>query len=66
MKGKFKIFRNGKVEAYADFNDIPQSFNHLIQCEFDIPEPPHTEEEHELIESFKPKMQELLGRQNGN
>ena len=66
MKGKFKIFKNGKVEAYTDFNDIPQSFNHLIQCEFDIPKGPHTEEEHELIESFRPKMQELLGRQNGN
>ena len=66
MKGKFKIFKNGKVEAYTDFNDIPQSFNHLIQCEFDIPKEPHTEEEHELIESFRPKMQELLGRQNGD
>ena len=66
MKGKFRVFRNGKIEAYSDYNDIPQSFSHLIQCEFNTPEPPHTEEEHELIESFGPKLQELLGRQDGN
>ena len=63
MTGKFKIFRNGKVESYTNYNEIPETFEHVIQCEFDVPEPPHTEEEHELMHSFQHLLKDLVKRE---
>ena len=67
MKGKFKVLIGSEVKRYTDYDDIPHKIDEVIQCLFDMPEPPHTDEEHEEIETYIPKMNELLERsKNGD
>ena len=49
--------------TYNNFDDIPLEFDHLIQFLPEMPSPPHTEAEHEEMESWVPKFKELLKRQ---
>jgi len=64
--GEFVIKRNKKLERYNKFDDIPNSFEHLISFKPDYPEPPHTEEQHEEISTYQSKLRELLNRASGN
>ena len=64
--GEFVIKRNGKLERYNKFDDIPSSFEHLISFKPDYPEPPHTEEQHEEMSTYQSKLKELLNRASGN
>ena len=64
--GEFVIKRNGKLERYNKFDDIPSSFEHLISFKPDYPEPPHTEEQHEEMSTYQSKLEELLNRASGN
>lgn len=63
MKGKFKVLNGGKVLEYDDYDDIPESFDNLISYLPDWPEPPHTEEEHALVETFNDKLKQLMKRE---
>ena len=58
--GEFVIKRNGKLERYNKFDDIPSSFEHLISFKPDYPEPPHTEEQHEEMSTYQSKLKELF------
>jgi|TARA_Y100000289_G_C3880952_1_gene128635 hypothetical protein len=64
--GEFVIKRNKKLERYNKFDDIPNSFEHLISFKPDYPEPPHTEEQHEEMSTYQSKLRELLNRASGN
>ena len=64
--GEFVIKRNKKLERYNKFDDIPNSFEHLISFKPDYPEPPHTEEQHEEMSTYQSKLEELLNRASGN
>ena len=67
MKGKFKVLIGSEVKRYSDYDDIPAEIDEVICCEFNYPEPPHTEKQHEEIDSFVPKLNKLLERsKNGN
>jgi hypothetical protein len=66
LLGEFVIKRNGKLERYNKFDDIPSSFEHLISFKPDYPEPPHTEEQHEEMSTYQSKLKELLNRASGN
>ena len=50
---------------FHDWNDIPMEFDNLIRFEPDIIPDPHTEEEHEIMESYNNKLQELMKRERG-
>jgi hypothetical protein len=50
--GEFVIKRNGKLERYNKFDDIPSSFEHLISFKPDYPPEPHTEEQHNQMSKF--------------
>ena len=63
MKGKFKVLNGGKVLEYDDYDDIPESFDNLISYLPDWPKPPHTEEEHALVETFNDKLKQLMKRE---
>ena len=66
LTGEFIIRINGLIKTYNNFDDIPNSFEHVISFKPDYPEGPHTEEEHNHMESFNGKLQELLSRASGN
>lgn len=60
MAHEFVIMRNGVLETYTDYDDIPLDFEHVIKFIPEVPEPPHTDEQHEEIESWNEKLQALM------
>lgn len=63
MAHEFVILRNGILETYNKYEDIPQSFNNVIKFLPEIPDGPHTHEQHEEIDSWNDKLKELLKRE---
>ena len=64
--GEFVIKRNGKLERYNKFDDIPSSFEHLISFKPDYPPEPHTKEQHNQMSKFDNYLKELITRASGN
>ena len=60
---KFVVLNNGVLETYTKYEDIPESFDNVIQLLPEIPEGPHSEEEHDMIDQWNDKLVELLKRQ---
>jgi hypothetical protein len=63
MKHEFVILRNGKLETYTRFEDIPKKFDNVIKFNPYMPPPPHTAEDHAEIESWIPRFRELMNRE---
>ena len=60
MTHRFVIMRNGVLETYTDFNSIPEDFDHVIEFLPEIPPGPHTDAEHEEIEKWNDRLQQLM------
>lgn len=60
MSHEFVILKNGNLETYDKYDDIPDDFDHLIKFLPDLPAGPHTEEEHEEIHAWNDKLQALM------
>jgi len=57
------VLVDGEVVTYTEYDDIPDQFDNLIKFDPEIPEGPHTDEEHEWIESLTEYMSELMRRE---
>jgi len=58
---------NGELKTYTKYEDIPERFDNVIRFIPEIPEPPHTHEQHEEIDSWNERLQELMKREtNGD
>jgi hypothetical protein len=64
MANEFVIKTDGKLETYTEFDSIPNKFDHIIKFAPEVPEPPHSDEQHKEIESWNTKLQELIKREN--
>ena len=60
MKGEYVIKINGELITYTDYDDIPNTFDHVIKFNPDWPEEPHTQEDHDLMAVFNDKLQVLM------
>jgi hypothetical protein len=60
MRGEFIIKKEGELITYTEYDDIPNTFDHVIKFNPDWPEPPHTQEDHDLMEVFNDKLQVLM------
>ena len=63
MKGEFVIKVGSKLVTYDNYDDIPMVFDNLISFKPDAPEPPHSEEDHQEMETYNAKLQELMKRE---
>lgn len=63
MAHQFAILIDGKVQAFDNYDDIPETFENVIKFEVEIPPEPHTDEQHHEIEQWNDKLQELLKRE---
>ena len=52
MGHRFVIMRNDVLEAYDRYEDIPDDLDHVIEFLPEIPPEPHTEQQHEEIDSW--------------
>jgi hypothetical protein len=63
MNHKFVILNNGILETYTKYEDIPESFDNVISFLPEIPEGPHTDDEHDIIDQWNNKLRELMKRE---
>lgn len=66
MAHEFVIMRKGVLETYDDYNKIPLDLDHVIKFVPDIPDGPHTAEQHEEIDGWNEKLQKLLELERQN
>jgi hypothetical protein len=63
IMGEFVILRNGKIEKYSSFDDIPESFEHVIKFLPDFIPGPHTDSDHQEMSKLNDKLKELMKRE---
>lgn len=66
MTHEFVILKQGEYFTYTKYEDIPLEFDHVIKFLPSIPEGPHTDEQHEEINSWTNKLKELMKRERKN
>ena len=62
MIGEYTVKIGDDLFNYTNVNDIPEKFDHLIKFLPTLPSEPHTQEDHDYINSFVPKMREVQKR----
>ena len=60
---EFQFIVNGKLVTYDKYEDIPETFEHVIKFLPDVPPEPHTEEEHEEMAQWNIRLQELMEKE---
>lgn len=63
MKGEFVLIVNGQECTYNNYNDIPDDFDHVIKFLPEIPQGPHTHEQHEDISLWNQRLQMLMDKE---
>lgn len=66
MEHEFVILRNGVLETYNKYEDIPESFENVVKFKPYIPEAEHFHEhdhDHGFIEYWNQKLKELMERE---
>ena len=63
---EFTIKNGQYLLTFHNYEDIPDQFDHLISFEPDVPEGPHTPEEHKEIGEWNKKLQLLMERETGS
>ena len=63
MAHRFVILNNGILETFTKYEDIPLKFDNLIEFLPEVPEGPHTHEQHEEIDEWNDKLKELMKRE---
>ena len=60
---EFQFIVNGELITYDKYEDIPEKFEHIIKFIPDIPEEPHTEEEHDELSLWNERLQKLMEKE---
>ena len=60
---EFEFVVNGELVLYDKYEDIPEDFEHVIRFIPDMPEDPHTEEEHAEMALWNTRLQELMEKE---
>lgn len=60
MAHRFVVMINGALHTYDQYESIPDEFDHVIDFSPEIPPGPHSEQQHQEIESWVPRFQRLM------
>ena len=60
---EFQFVVNGELVLYDKYEDIPEDFEHVIRFIPDMPEDPHTEEEHAEMALWNTRLQKLMEKE---
>ena len=63
LKGKFVIRDEDKLIEFDRCGDLPDTFDHLISFEPNIPPTPHSVNDHIAMSKWSEYLQELCSRQ---
>jgi hypothetical protein len=54
---------NNELQEYTEFDQIPDRIDHVIEFQPCVPPPPHTDADHNEIDSWQSRFQELMERE---
>lgn len=60
MAHRFIIKIKGVLHTFDRYEDIPDEFDNVIEFMPEIPPGPHTQEQHDEIDSWIPRFQRLM------
>jgi hypothetical protein len=60
MPHRFVIMISGQLQEFYRYEDIPESFDHVIEFCPAIPPGPHTQEQHDEIDAWVSKFERLM------
>ena len=60
---EFQFIVNGELVTFNRYEDIPEKFEHVIRFIPDVPEEPHTGEEHAELAVWNTRLQKLLEKE---
>lgn len=63
MKGVFEFIVNGELKTFYDYRDIPDDFDHIIKFIPEIPDGPHSHDQHEEIDQWYHRLQDLVSKE---
>ena len=63
MPHRFVVRVGSELQTFTRYEDIPAEFDHLIEFLPEIPPPPHTDQQHEEIEAWQPRFEQLMERE---
>ena len=63
ITGKFVVRIGRDILIFNTYEEIPAFFDNLIEFNPDIPEEPHTEEEHQELDTLNDMLHALLRRE---
>ena len=63
MSHEFVVLIGKELKTYTRYEDIPEEFDNVIRFMPEVPEPPHTQEQHEEVESWNKKLQMLMEKE---
>jgi hypothetical protein len=66
MASEFVVLIDGQLKTYENYADIPETFDNLIKFLPEVPPPPHTEEQHEEMETWNEKLLILMERESAS
>lgn len=61
---KFILLVGGQLLTYNEWESLPEDFDHVIEFSPEIPDGPHTHDQHEEIEKWNHRLQELINKEN--
>jgi hypothetical protein len=63
MAHRFVVVIDNVLHTFDNFLDIPENIDFVVEFIPEIPPEPHTEEQHQEIEAWGDKFQDLLERE---
>ena len=63
MPHEFIVLVDGSLLTFNKFEDIPEKIDNIIKFLPEIPQAPHTPNQHEEMDEWHTKLKELLDRE---
>jgi hypothetical protein len=63
MAHEFVLLVKGELKIYTNYEDIPDEFDNVIKFIPEIPDGPHSHNEHDEIEKWNEKLQLLMEKE---
>ena len=63
MAHEFVILVNGELVTYTNYDDIPEQFDNIIKFLPDIPDGPHSHDDHDEISKWNERLQQLMEKE---
>ena len=63
MAHEFVILVNGELVTYTNYDDIPEQFDNIIKFLPNIPDGPHSHDDHDEISKWNERLQQLMEKE---